>query len=366
MYGIKFVDMHKSNEDAIWSINKAIANVLGSGRFIGGEAVEHFETRFSSYIGTKYGVGVGSGSDALKLALLALGIKKGDKVAVPSFTFVSTVDAVLHVGAIPVFVDVNNTYSIDPEKLRQTIAREKTSLSRIKAVIVVHLYGIPADMESIMETADEYGILVIEDAAQAHGAKAGYRRCGSIGHASCFSFYPSKNLGAMGDGGMVCSNDNVVAKNVRELREYGQKTKYIHERLGFNSRLDAIQAAILDAKLDYLDKWNYSRLKLARKYDVLGGWNVTRIAQSRAVYHIYPYHSNDRDRVLNILKTQGIECLIHYPLPVHLQSYYSGFAKYRLPVTEHLAMTELSLPMYQNMSEEIVETVVEAIKRAEK
>ena len=322
---IRFVDLKRQYESIKDKIDKNVSDVLSSGRYIGGEKVANFESEFSEYLGTRFGLGVGSGSDALIIALQSLSIGKGDKVATVPFTFVSTADAILHVHATPVFVDINpDTLTMDPDKLRSAIR------AGIKAIIPVHLYGSPSNMAEIMEIAEDKGIPVIEDAAQAHGAAIKEKKAGSIGDISCFSFYPAKNLGAAGDGGFIATDNSEVADKVILLREYGQREKYKHDILGWNSRLDPIQAAILSVKLQYLDKWNAARARIASEYrnmlqDIEGIRFQKILKGSRSVYHIFAIMTESRDRLRAYLAREGIETGIHYPVPVHMQKYYQHF-----------------------------------------
>lgn len=361
---INFVDLKRQYESIKDKINESVSEVLSSGRYVGGENVTNFEREFAGYLGTRFGLGVGSGSDALIIALQSLGIGKGDKIATVPFTFVSTVDAILHVGATPVFVDIDpNTLTMDPDKLRSVITPE------IKAIIAVHLYGSPSNMAEIIEIAHYNGIPVVEDAAQAHGAISKGRRTGSIGEISCFSFYPAKNLGAAGDGGFIATSDSDIADKVKLLREYGQREKYKHDLLGWNSRLDPLQASILSIKLQYLDKWNAARAKIASIYrSMLQDIEEIRfqdiLEDSSSVYHIFAIMTKDRDGLRANLNKQGIETGIHYPIPVHLQKYYKYISecdKMSLSNSENAASTELSLPMFAELMPEEIEYVSEKI-----
>jgi dTDP-4-amino-4,6-dideoxygalactose transaminase len=339
---------------------RAAAAVAENGRFIGGPEVVAFEKEFARYSGCKFGVGTASGSDALRLALQAIDIGPGDEVATVSHTFVSTVDAIVHVGARPVFVDIDPaTYTMDPKCLEDALG------PKVKAVLPVHLYGQAADMDPLLETCESNGIPLVEDAAQAHGASFRGRRCGSMGALACFSFYPAKNLGAFGDGGMVTTNDEALADKVRMLRQYGTTTdKYRHERIGWNSRLDAIQAAVLRKKLPYLDGWNDSRRRLANRYrkhiDELHGVKAPIEGSGRRhVYHVFCIRTRGRDRLKKHLDGKGVETGIHYPLPVHLQPSYQR-VKFRagtLRETEKAARSILSLPLYPEMPPSDVDAV---------
>lgn len=361
---IRFVDLRRQYDSISDKLNENVKEVLASGRYVGGEKVSNFEKDFSKYLGTKFGLGVGSGSDALILALQSLGVGIGDKVATVPFTFVSTADAILHLGAKPVFIDIDpNTLTMDPDRLRLAISNE------IKAVITVHLYGSPSNMSEIKEISNDKNIPVIEDAAQAHGATIKGKKAGSIGEVSCFSFYPAKNLGAAGDGGFIATNDSEIADKVRLLREYGQREKYKHDLLGWNSRLDPIQAAILSVKLPYLDQWNSLRVKIALKYrnllqDIKDLKFQDTPKDSESVYHIFAIMTKYRDELRTYLNMRGIETGIHYPVPVHLQKYYkhvSVLDKKGLFNSERAASTELSLPMFPELMPEEIDNIIENV-----
>jgi len=350
---IPLVDLRRQYQSLKSEIDSAITSVLESGQFILGENVREFEKAFARYIGTKHAVGVASGTDALRLVLKALGIHKGDEVITVSFTFTSSVDCIVHNGATPVFVD------IDPEIYTLNISQIKRMINeRTKAIIPVHLYGHPVDMDPLLRIAEQYGLYVIEDAAQAHGAEYKCKKVGSLGHAACFSFYPSKNLGAYGDAGLIVTNDAELAEKLRMLREYGQKKKYMHEFIGFNSRLDEIQAGVLRVKLRYLDEWNEQRRKNAKIYnEFLSETKLedkmtlpTEKSYAKHVYHLYVIRTKDRDRLKNWLENKGVATGIHYPIPVHMQRAYSPFKKANLPITEIVAREVLSLPMFPELT----------------
>jgi len=295
------------------------------------------------------------------LAVKALGIGRGDEVVTVSHTFISTVDAVARNGAKPVFVDIDpETYTIDVNQVEKKIT-EKT-----KAIIPVHLYGHPADMDPIMEIAEKYGLYVIEDACQAHGAEYKGRKVGSIGHVGCFSFYPVKNLGAYGDAGMVVTNDKELATKLKMLRNYGSPKKYYHDLVGVNSRLDEIQAAVLRVKLKYLDKWNERRRKIAKLYNELleDTEIITPIEKEwvKHVYHLYVIRHRERDELQRHLLKNEIKTQIHYPVPVHLQKAYLGI-RVRLPVTERISQEILSLPMFPYLTDTEIEKIVMVIKK---
>jgi len=358
---INFVDLKKEYAKISEEINQAMQRVLRSGWFILGEEVKKFEKDFSKYIGVKYGVGVNSGSDALFLAVKALGIGEGDEVITVSHTFISTVDAVARNGAEPVFVDVDpDTYCIDVSKIEQAIT-DKT-----KAILPVHLYGHPANMSPIMEIAKKHGFYVIEDACQAHGAEYKGKKAGSIGTVGCFSFYPVKNLGAYGDGGIIVTNDEELAEKLRMARNYGQPKKYYHNFVGVNSRLDEIQAAILRVKLKYLDKWNERRRKTAKLYNkFFEDSDVVMPAEkeyANHVYHLYVIRHKDRDKLQQHLLKKGIQTQIHYPIPVHRQKAYSDSGgDAQLPVTEKICGEILSLPIYPSLKDKELEYIANTV-----
>jgi len=345
-------------------IDAAIKEVLLSGQFILGPAVRELEEKVAAYCECKYGVGVASGTDALRLTLMALGIGPGDEVITTPFTFIATANTISHCGARPVFVDIDpRTYNIDPAAIEAAITE------RTKAIVPVHLYGQPADMDPIMELAEAHGLYVIEDAAQAIGARYKGRRVGSIGHAGCLSFYPTKNLGAYGDGGMVVTNDAALAEKVDILRRQGcKRRKYHAEVLGFNSRLDSLQAAILKVKLKYLDDWNEARRWVAQRYnELLAGLPVTTPYESPDVYHVYHQYTiraPQRDALAAHLKEHGIGTMVYYPVPLHQQELYAslGYGENSLPASETASQEVLSLPMYPELTEEQQAAVAQAIQ----
>lgn len=343
-------------------IDDAVNRVLESGRYILGNEVSAFEEEFAAYLGVNHSVGVGNGTEALHLALVACGIGHGDEVATVSHTAVATVAAIELAGAKPVFVDIDPvTYNMDPEFLKKAIT------SKTKAVIPVHLYGHPAPMEEILAIAREYSLCVIEDCAQAHGATYQGKRVGSFGDMACFSFYPTKNLGALGDGGMVVTNDEKLAENARLLREYAWKDRYVSHVPGWNTRLDEIQAAILRVKLNYIDTDNAVRARLAKSYcEGLTGASsslVLPIAREGAthVYHLFVIRVRDRDSLLNFLGDKGIGATIHYPVPVHQQPAYDEFGG-ELFQTERVAKEILSLPMYPELTEDQIQSTIDAVR----
>jgi dTDP-4-amino-4,6-dideoxygalactose transaminase len=340
-----------------------VEHTISQGHFILGGEVELFEKEFAAFCGAKYCVGVSSGTDALHLALRALGIGPGDEVITAANTFIATAFAISYAGATPVFVDIRpHDFNIDPELI------EKAVTKRTRAIIPVHLYGQVADMAAISDIAKKHGLLVIEDACQAHGARYNGQRAGTIGDAGCFSFYPGKNLGACGDGGAVVTNNETVSNRIRELRNYGQNEKYIHLTLGYNNRLDSIQAAILRVKLRYLDEWNASRKKAAQLYRELLSDNAIEIPrenpESDHVYHLYVIQHQRRDDLLAFLREQQIFCGIHYPVPLNHQKPYSAAKTIPVdvPVAHNVSRRILSLPMFPEISEQQIKHVVAEIE----
>ena len=345
-------------------IDTAIQSVLHSGWYILGNEVAAFEAEFSSYIGVEHGIGVSSGTEALHLALKACGVGPGDEVITVSHTAVATVSAIELCGAAVVFVDIESDYfTLDPGKLEAAIT------PRTKAVIPVHIYGQAADLKPIMDISRSHGLYVIEDCAQAHGARYHGQRVGSWGDMACFSFYPTKNLGALGDGGLVVTDNPDFAKRARSLREYGWEQRYVSAVPGWNTRLDEVQAAVLRVKLRYLDADNTARARLAGRYNE-GLANMQMVLPATRpnvahAYHLYVIRSAKRDELQAFLKSNGIAALVHYPLPVHLQPAYLGRLRGcdKLPHTEEAARTVLSLPMYPELSETEAQTVIEAVAR---
>lgn len=350
------------------AIDDAIARVLDSGWYILGKEVDAFEREFAGYLGVKHAVAVASGTDALHLALRACGVGRGDFVLTVSHTAVATAAAIALCGAAPVFVDIApDTYTMDPNSLEEAI--RGFSEGRLKAVVPVHLYGHPAEMGAILEVAERHGLRVVEDCAQSHGARYRRKLTGTLGHVAAFSFYPTKNLGALGDGGMVVTDDPELAETIRLLREYGWKERYISVVEGMNSRLDELQAAILRVKLTHLDAENGSRRSLAAIYDSLLSETGLILPKTKTgathVYHQYVIRTSRRDNLKTHLREKGIGTLIHYPVPVHLQPAYSGRLKgaKQLENTENIAGQILSLPMFPEMGEEQVRAVAREVQR---
>lgn len=362
---IPFLDLRAAYEELRPELDAAYQRVMSSGTYILGEEVEKFEEEFASYCRVKHCVGVASGLDALELILRAYGIGPGDEVIVPANTFIATWLAVSHVGARPVPVEPDPvTYNLDPDRVDSSVT------PRTRAIVAVHLYGQPADMDKIISVARRHGLRVIEDAAQAHGARYKGRPVGSLGDAAAFSFYPTKNLGAFGDGGAVTTNDSYLADKVSVLRNYGSRVKYFNEVRGFNSRLDPIQAAFLRVKLKYLDEWNGRRRHAAKRYlDHLAGIPGLVLPQvpewATPVWHTFVVRHPHRDRLQMGLAEAGIGTLIHYPVPPHLSQAYadSGWKKGDFPITEALCGTVLSLPMGPHLGLESVLTVSETIRK---
>lgn len=360
---IPFVDLQAQYRSIAHEIDSAIANVLSKADFILGEAVNTFEDEFAQYCGGRYAIGVDSGTSAIELALRAYDIGLEDEVIIPANTFIATALAVSYTGATPVLVDVDpRTYTIDVPLLESGIT------DRTRAIIPVHLYGQPADMDPILDIAQHYGLVVIEDGCQAHGASYKGRRVGSLGHAAAFSFYPAKNLGAYGDGGMVVCNDEGVASSIRMMRNYGEREKYHHVMCGYNHRLDTLQAAVLRVKLKHLDAWNAARRQHAQLYgELLADSPVilpTEAGYAESVYHLYVIRVNDREGLRGRLHQMGISTGIHYPVPIHLQEAYRelGYDKGSFPITEDCAEHILSLPMYAELTPDLIDYVAEAIK----
>jgi dTDP-4-amino-4,6-dideoxygalactose transaminase len=359
---IPLVDLKAQYQDVKLEVDAAVAAVLEGGHFILGPEVHSFEQEFAAYCNTPHAVGLNSGTSALHLALLAAGVGPGDEVITTAFTFVATVAAIEYTGARPVLVEVDPvTLTIDPARIENAIT------ARTKAIIPVHLYGLPADMDPIMSIARAHGLVVVEDACQAHGAEYKNRRVGSIGDIGCFSFYPGKNLGAAGDGGAITTANEEYARTVGMLRDWGAEQKYLHVIKGFNFRLDEIQAAILRVKLRRLEAWTELRRHHARTYTSLLGKSDVHLPHAsydaRHVYHLFAVRTLERDRVRSELHAAGIQAGIHYPIPVHLQPAYAnlGYRRGDFPVSERAADEVLSLPLYPEMTARALERVARAV-----
>ena len=387
---IPFLDLAGLHQELEEELIPVFQKALRTAAFIGGPMVEEFESEFACFCEAAHCVGVSSGTDALRFALMAAGVQPGDIVLTVPLTFIATTEAISQAGARPDFVDVDpHTYTMDPKKFDQylesycTLDQEtgrmvhRTLQKPVTAVIPVHLYGQMADMDPILEIAARYGITVIEDACQAHGAEYfskrenQWKKAGSMGHAAAFSFYPGKNLGACGEAGAITTNSEVLAQIARMLRDHGQSRKYYHEMEGYNGRLDSIQAGILRVKLHHLAEWNQKRREAAARYDELLSKVATKLnlpfepSWSRAVYHLYVVRTAERDELQNYLTKTGIGSGIHYPIPVHLQKPYRsmGFKEGDFPVAEEAAAQVLSLPMYPGLSLGQQKRVVEEIAR---
>jgi dTDP-4-amino-4,6-dideoxygalactose transaminase len=369
---IPILDLKRQYQSIKSEIDTALARVIGSGQFILGPEVEAFEHEVSHYLRVKHAIGVASGTDALWLSLKAAGVGPGDRVIVPSFTFFATAGTVCNVGATPVFADVDpQTFNIDPNSVRDVLESNPQLREQTKAIIPVHLYGQPAEMDELLEIARRYQLVVIEDAAQAIGAKYRDRTAGTLGHLGCFSFFPTKNLGAYGDGGLVVTNDDALAERVRLLRVHGSKPKYYHHLVGTNSRLDALQAAILRVKLAHLDQWTRARQKLAAQYNQ----DLSQIEELTVPYkapertHIYHQYTirvlgGQRDTLQKHLKEYGIGTEIYYPLPLHLQSCFGhlGYREGQLPESERASREALSLPIFPELTIAEQDHVIKTVK----
>jgi dTDP-4-amino-4,6-dideoxygalactose transaminase len=350
-------------------IDFAMRNVMENGRYILGPKVRDFEVHFAKYLGVDHCIGVANGTDAVHLSLRACGVKTGDGVITASHTAVATVAAVEWLGAIPVLVDIDpESYTLDPQKVEDTLRERKTTLI-IKAIIAVHLYGHPSDMNALRDVADRYGVVFIEDCAQAHGAAFGDRKAGSMGECGAFSFYPTKNLGAFGDGGAIVTVDAGIAERLRSLQQYGWRERYISEDVGYNSRLDELQAAVLDVKLQWLDAENEQRRRIAALYnDGLSGmpFDLPREKpRARHVYHQYVIQSAERDKLRLYLESHGIQTSILYPMAVHQQPAYRNrlmVGEGGMAVTETIVQRILGLPIYPELGDAEVERVVENIR----
>ncbi len=361
---IPLVDLRKQYDFLQKKIDKKLDEIFRSASFIKGPILESFENEFASFLKTKYCITVASGTDALYLSLLSLGIGKGDEVILPANTFIATAYAILYVGAKPIFVDVDpNSLNINSDLIEKNITK------RTKAIIPVHLYGQPSNMDRIMKISKKYKLFVVEDVCQAHGAAYKGKKVGTFGTLAAYSFYPSKNLGAYGDGGAITTNSSKLVKIIKSLREYGSTSKYTYSRIGINSRLDALQAAILRFKLRYLETWNKRKLNLATYYNnklkVLSSITTPFIDEdSVPAYHLYVIRTPKRTQLIKYLSSRGIQTGIHYPTPLHMQkSLLSlGYKKGDFPVTETMASKILSLPIYPELTHKEQDYIVESIK----
>jgi dTDP-4-amino-4,6-dideoxygalactose transaminase len=384
---VPFLDLVTPHRELEAELVEAFRQALRAAAFVGGAQVDAFEREFAAYCGTKYCVGVANGTDAVRFALMASGVGRGDAVVTVSHTFIATIEAISQAGADTEFVDIDaRTYCMSPDALDRYLrgcARDPATGrplgtrtgSPIKAALPVHLYGQVADMDAILSIAAYYDLLVIEDACQAHGAEyrsadGVWRKAGTFGKAAAFSFYPGKNLGACGEAGAVTTDDEQLAKTIRMLREHGQAKKYYHDLEGYNGRLDSIQAAFLRAKLRHLDTWNAQRREAAARYnELLAGFSGVNAphesSASKAVYHLYAIRTRERDAMAEHLKSEGIHTGLHYPLPAHLQKCYRewGYGAGSFPVTERVASEILSLPMFPGLTEDQQRRVADAIKK---
>jgi dTDP-4-amino-4,6-dideoxygalactose transaminase len=363
---VPFLDLKSHHAPMLEEINGAIGEVIDSGAFAGGPFVTRFEEEFAVYCESQYAIGVGSGTEALWLALLAMGVGPGDEVLTVPNSFMATAEAITYCGAKPVFVDVDErTYTMDPARLEQAVT------PRTKAIIPVHLFGQPADMDPILDFARQRGLYVVEDAAQAHGAAYKGRKIGTLGDAACFSFYPGKNLGAFGEAGAVTTNNHDLQEKISILRDHGQIRKYHHTMVGWNGRMDGIQGAILRVKLRRLERGNQLRRSHAAHYDEgLQSVEEVRIpfraSNVSHVYHIYAIRVQERDEVMRLLAEKGIGSGVHYPVPIHLQPAYSslGYQLGSFPIAERCAAEFVSLPMFPELTPAQVEMVIQAVKEA--
>ncbi|OBH58717.1 DegT/DnrJ/EryC1/StrS aminotransferase family protein [Mycobacterium sp. E2479] len=361
---VPFLDVQAATREIEAPVQEAVHRVVRSGRYVGGEETAAFEGEFAAFTGAKHAVGVGSGLDAIGLALRALGIRPGDEVVVPTNTFIATWLAVAHIGARPVAVEpIDGQWTLDPARVSEAIT------PRTRALVPVHLFGQPADLDELLEVAKRHGLVVVEDAAQAHGARYNGRRVGAHAHAVAWSFYPAKNLGAFGDGGAVTTDDAGVAARVRSLGNYGTSQKYVHDLPGMNSRLDEIQSAVLRVKLQHLDSWNARRRTIANRYAEqladIPGLHLPDTAPSREhVWHLYVVDHASRDELQKHLATNGIRTLVHYPIPPHLSGAFAslGLTEGTFPIAERAARTHLSLPIGPHLSEENVTRVIDACR----
>lgn len=362
---VPFLDLKAQYNSIKNEVLSELEDVMQKSCFVLGPKVKAFEENFAKFCQVKHAVGVSSGTDALTLALAALGIGKGDEVILPANTFIATVEAVSHCGAEPVLVDVDpDTYTINPALIKAKITK------KTKAVVPVHLYGQMADMDEIMSIAKKHNLFVVEDACQAHGSRYKGRMAGSIGDIGCFSFYPGKNLGAYGEGGACTTNSDELAQKIRMLRDHGSEKKYYHDMVGYNARMHGFQGAVLNVKLKYLEAWNEARRKNADYYSKLLKSNP-KIKTPKTpkdnvhIFHLYVIQLDNRDAVIDKLRENGVSTIIHYPIPIHLQKAYVqlGYKEGDFSVTEAAAKRALSLPMYPELTKEQIEYVCEMLKK---
>jgi dTDP-4-amino-4,6-dideoxygalactose transaminase len=362
METVPYLDLRAQYRTLRSEVLSALEEICESASFAQGPATSKFDAEFAAYCGVDHCVSLNSGTSALHLALRCLDVGPGDQVITVSMTFIATAWAISYVGATPVFIDIDPVRrTLDPDKLEAAIT------SRTKAIIPVHLYGMPAEMDRIMAIAERHGVPVIEDAAQAHGARYKGRRAGQFGQIACFSFYPTKNLGAYGEGGALITNDASIAHRARSLRDHAQSQKYLHEEIGYNYRMDSFQAAVLSIKLNHLDQWNTARVDCARQYTELlkdSSYKLpAQMSDSECVWHCYVIETPERDRIRSGLQDVGIQSAVHYPVPVHLQKAYAHL-DYRsgdLPITEALCEHCLALPIYPELSKEKLSRVASVL-----
>lgn len=361
---IPFVDLKMQHNKIALELKEAINRVFEESNFIFGKDIDLFEKEFSSYIGVNYGVACSSGTSALHLALLACGIEPGDEVITTPHTFIATAEAISHVGAKPVFVDIDEkTYNIDPNKIEYVISK------KTRAIIVVHLYGQCADMDPILKIANQFNLRVIEDCAQSHGALYSGKKAGSVGDLGCFSFFPGKNLGAMGDAGIVVTNNLKMANYMKALRNHGRKDKYEHYIVGYNYRISTFQAAILRIKLKYIDENNKLRQIAANEYNQLlrnSGFTLPYVLEKNShVFHLYVIRTKMRNQLVKFLHENGINVGVHYPIPLHLQGAYRHlkYEKGHFPVTERIVDEIISLPIYPGITNEDIKHIVKIMKK---
>lgn len=361
---IPMVDLQIQYQQLKAEIDRAIAGVLDTSHYILGPQGQAFEAESAAFLGVKHAIGVSSGTDALHLALRAAGLGPGDEVITSPFTFIATAEAIAYVGATPVFVDIDpQTFNIEPSLVRQALT------ARTRAVLPVHLFGQPADLAPLSQMCDEHGLLLIEDCAQSFGATYAGRQTGGWGALGCFSFFPSKNLGCYGDGGMIVTNDDRLAEQVRMLRNHGSKVRYHHDIIGYNSRLDELQAAILRVKLGHIERFNRQRRDNAHYYSArLAGAGVTPPCEDGKgvhVYHQYTVLTDRRDALQEALSQAGCASAVYYPIPLHRQEVFAGAcAGLTLPVSEQTSSRVLSLPIYPELTETQMDRVIEAIRKA--
>jgi dTDP-4-amino-4,6-dideoxygalactose transaminase len=364
MMNVPFLDLKQQYVQIKHQVNISLEKLLARCDFILGEDVLEFERKFAKYNGARFALGVNSGTDALFFSLLSLGISSGDEVIVPVFTYIASAFAVTYTGAKPVFVDINErTYNIDPEKIEKAITK------KTRAIMPVHLYGQSADMDAITKISKKHGLKIVEDAAQAHGTLYRGKKAGGLGDVGAFSFYPTKNLGAFGDAGMIVTNNEILYEKLKKLRDYGRKSRYEHTSLGYNSRLDSIQAVFLIEKLKMLDQWNQMRIDAAYYYKkLLKGIDGIILPDEerygKHVYHIFAVRLKNRDEIQEGLKKSGIASMVHYPVPLHLQGVYKNlrYKKGDFPIAEKICGQVLCLPIYPHIKREQIEYVCKKLK----